>query len=81
MNNWTPEEDLLLAECVLRNIREGGTVLNAFEEAGLRLNRTTAAYGFRWNASVRHIYINAIALAKKQRVELKRRGVIGLKQD
>lgn len=79
--NWTQDEDLLLAECVLRNIREGGTVLNAFEETGLRINRTTAACGYRWNAVVRHSYINAIALAKKQRIELKRRGIGGSKQD
>lgn len=29
---WTQDEDLLLAEVVLRHIREGGTQLSAFEE-------------------------------------------------
>ena len=31
---WTQDEDLLLAEVVLRHIREGGTQLQAFEEVG-----------------------------------------------
>ncbi|MCI3987269.1 RsfA family transcriptional regulator, partial [Bacillus vallismortis] len=31
---WTQDEDLLLAEVVLRHIREVGTQLSAFEEVG-----------------------------------------------
>ncbi len=31
---WTDEDDLLLAETVLRHVREGSTQLNAFEEVG-----------------------------------------------
>lgn len=31
---WTDDEDLLLAEVVLRHIREGGTQLSAFKEVG-----------------------------------------------
>ncbi len=34
---WTQDEDLLLAEVVLRHIREGGTQLQAFEEVGKKL--------------------------------------------
>ena len=49
---WTQDEDLLLAEVVLRHIREGGTQLQAFEEVGKRLSRTAAACGFRWNSSI-----------------------------
>jgi prespore-specific regulator len=64
---WTDEEDLLLAEVVLRHIRENSTMINAFDEAGQKLNRTTAACGYRWNSVIRHHYINAIAFAKKQR--------------
>lgn len=70
---WSHEDDLLLAETVLRHIREGSTQLNAFEEVGDKLNRTSAACGFRWNAEVRNKYINAIDLAKRQRKELKRK--------
>lgn len=64
---WSEEDDLLLAETVLRHIREGSTQLNAFEEVGDKLNRTSAACGFRWNAVVRQDYMKAIDLAKKQR--------------
>jgi prespore-specific regulator len=69
---WSHEDDLLLAETVLRYIREGGTQLGAFEEVGDRLNRTSAACGFRWNAEVRKNYDQAIAIAKRQRKERKR---------
>ncbi|WP_066176020.1 RsfA family transcriptional regulator [Bacillus marinisedimentorum] len=69
---WSEEDDLLLAETVLRHIREGSTQLNAFDEVGDKLNRTSAACGFRWNAVVRNKYEQAISLAKKQRKEKKR---------
>lgn len=69
---WSHEDDLLLAETVLRHIREGSTQLLAFDEVGDKLNRTSAAVGFRWNAIVRNKYVQAIQLAKKQRKELKR---------
>ena len=69
---WTEEDDLLLAETVLRHVREGSTQLNAFEEVGDKLNRTSAACGFRWNAVVRHKYEKALDLAKKQRKQRQR---------
>ncbi|MET3698094.1 RsfA family transcription factor [Bacillus oleivorans] len=69
---WTKDEDVLLAEVVLRHIREGGTQLQAFEEVGKKLSRTPAACGFRWNSLVRKQYKSGIELAKKQRKELKR---------
>lgn len=69
---WSQDEDLLLAEVVLRNIREGGTQLQAFEEVGKKLSRTAAACGFRWNSYVRKQYKSGIELAKKQRKELKK---------
>lgn len=68
---WNHDEDLLLAETVLRHIREGSTQLSAFEEVGKKLSRTGAACGFRWNSLVRKQYESAIALAKKQRKQLK----------
>ncbi|MFD3446762.1 RsfA family transcriptional regulator [Microbacteriaceae bacterium 4G12] len=64
---WTDEDDLLLAETVLRHVREGSTQLNAFEEVGDALNRTSAACGFRWNAVVRYSYEKELQLAKKHR--------------
>lgn len=69
---WSHEDDLLLAETVLRHVREGSTQLNAFDEVGDKLNRTSAACGFRWNAEVRRKYDSAIDLAKRQRKERKR---------
>ncbi|GGE82358.1 RsfA family transcriptional regulator [Priestia taiwanensis] len=62
---WTEENDLLLAETVLKHVREGSTQLNAFEEVGDILNRTSAACGFRWNAVVRHQYEQSLKLARK----------------
>ena len=69
---WSHEDDLLLAETVLRHIRQGSTQLNAFEEVGDKLNRTSAACGFRWNAEVRQNYIQAVEIAKRQRKHNKR---------
>jgi prespore-specific regulator len=69
---WSEEDDLLLAETVLRHVREGSTQLNAFEEVGDKLNRTSAACGFRWNAVVRQRYEQALQLAKKQRKQRQR---------
>lgn len=68
---WTQDEDLLLAEVVLRHIREGGTQLQAFKEVGKQLSRTSAACGFRWNSYVRKQYKSGIELSKKLRKELK----------
>ncbi|PLT34311.1 RsfA family transcriptional regulator [Bacillus sp. V5-8f] len=72
---WTDNEDLLLAEVVLRHIREGSTQLKAFEEVGRELSRTSAACGFRWNSYVRKQYQSGIELAKKQRKENKKTNV------
>jgi len=72
---WSQDEDLLLAEVVLRNIREGGTQLQAFEEVGKQLSRTAAACGFRWNSYVRKQYKSGIELAKKQRKEIKKNAI------
>ncbi|HWL22851.1 MAG TPA: RsfA family transcriptional regulator [Ureibacillus sp.] len=66
---WLKENDELLAEAVLRHVKEGSTQLNAFEEAGDALNRTAAACGFRWNAVVRRLYEKELAEAKKERKE------------
>lgn len=72
---WNQDEDLLLAEVVLRHIREGSTQLQAFEEVGRKLSRTAAACGFRWNSYVRKQYKAGIELAKKQRKEYKKQAL------
>lgn len=66
---WMEENDSLLAQAVLKHVREGSTQLNAFEEAGDSLNRTAAACGFRWNAVVRKQYEAELVEAKKERKE------------
>lgn len=66
-DQWTLEDDLLLAETVLQHIRDGSTQLKAFVEAAERLERTSAAAGFRWNSEVRKRYENEIKEAKIER--------------
>lgn len=69
---WIEENDVLLAETVLRHVREGSTQLSAFEEVGDALNRTAAACGFRWNAVVRRDYEDDLEEAKKERKQAMR---------
>lgn len=69
---WMEENDILLAETVLRHVREGSTQLSAFEEVGDQLNRTAAACGFRWNAVVRQSYEQELEEAKKERKQAMR---------
>ena len=64
---WSKEEDIILAETVLRYIRKGKTQLEAFKEVAKQLSRTSAACGFRWNASIRKQYQDAIIQAKEKR--------------
>ncbi|WP_245628885.1 RsfA family transcriptional regulator [Alicyclobacillus shizuokensis] len=68
---WTQEDDAILAEIVLRHIRDGSTQLAGFNEASRRLGRTAAACGFRWNAVVRKQYRPSIEGAKEERKERK----------
>ncbi|PTX55170.1 prespore-specific regulator [Melghirimyces profundicolus] len=65
---WTEEEDRLLAETVLRSVREGGHQLRAFEEVAEKIDRSPGACGFRWNAVVRKKEAEAFREAKKERV-------------
>ncbi|MBO1003527.1 RsfA family transcriptional regulator [Pseudogracilibacillus auburnensis] len=64
---WTKDEDVLLAEIVLKYIRNGRTQLEAFKQAGEALSRTAAACGFRWNATIRKKHTEAINMAKNNR--------------
>lgn len=68
---WTSEDDSILAEVVLKHIRDGSTQLAGFNEASRRLGRTAAACGFRWNACVRKLHRNGIETAKEERKERK----------
>ncbi|MFU0790847.1 RsfA family transcriptional regulator [Virgibacillus proomii] len=64
---WTKDEDILLADTVLRYIREGKTQLEAFKEVAQKLSRTPAACGFRWNATIRKQYEQEVQSAKEER--------------
>lgn len=73
-DQWTPEDDAILADIVLEYIREGRTQLGAFDAVGERLGRTSAACGFRWNSEVRKQYAEDIKQAKLARKQLTGRG-------
>lgn len=71
---WTPEDDTYLATITLRHIKEGSTQLAAFEEVAKLLKRTSAACGYRWNANVRKLHLEAIETAKRTRKEFREEG-------
>ena len=66
---WTHEDDTILADTTLRHIQEGSTQLAAFAEIAKKLNRTPAACGYRWNASIRRQHLEDISHAKQMRKE------------
>jgi prespore-specific regulator len=68
---WTDQDDSVLAEAVLKHIREGSTQLTAFQEASERLGRTSGACGFRWNKDVRKGYEEDLKQAKLTRKDAK----------
>lgn len=70
---WESQDDVILAEVVLKHILEGGTRLVAFEIAGEKLNRTPNACGFRWNSVVRPKYEEQYRSAKLERVKRKKK--------
>ncbi|WP_106497721.1 RsfA family transcriptional regulator [Lentibacillus sp. Marseille-P4043] len=70
---WTKDEDVILAETVIRYIREGQTQLEAFKDVAKQLSRTSAACGFRWNATIRKHYQDAIHNAKEERKQAGRK--------
>ena len=53
---WSTQDDLLLKDTVIKLVKEGSTLLSAFEEVGQKLNRTAAACSWRWNAIVKYQY-------------------------
>jgi RsfA family transcription factor len=72
---WTKDEDVILAETVIRYIREGQTQLEAFKDVAKQLSRTSAACGFRWNATIRKSYQDAIQYAKEERKQAGRKKI------
>ncbi|KYP79396.1 RsfA family transcriptional regulator [Ferroacidibacillus organovorans] len=68
---WTEEDDIKLADIILRHIQNGGTQLAAFDVCAEFLGRTPAACGYRWNACVRKLHLHEIDAAKQKRKERK----------
>lgn len=68
---WTTEDDEILADIVLKHIKQGSTQLAGFNESSRRLGRTAAACGFRWNACVRKQQRKIIEIAKEERKKSK----------
>jgi hypothetical protein len=64
--SWGEEDDLVLAEVVLKHMREGKSLKSAYEIAGEKLNRSSSACGQRWNSFTKLKYQTAIQIAKAQ---------------
>lgn len=78
---WSADDDIMLAEIVLRHVREGSTQLSAFQEAAEKLSRTAAACGFRWNACIRKKYESAIEMARTHKTGTKQPAIMEEKED
>ncbi|ASK63595.1 RsfA family transcriptional regulator [Virgibacillus phasianinus] len=77
---WSSDEDVILADTVLRYIREGKTQLEAFKDVANQLSRTSAACGFRWNATIRKNYQDVVNTAKEERKNRTHNSAVNLKE-
>jgi prespore-specific regulator len=68
-DSWTQSDDDLLATTTLSYIRNCKTQLQAFEDVAVKLNRTQAACGFRWNSTIRYLYETEMIDAKRLKKE------------
>ncbi|WP_341285644.1 hypothetical protein [Priestia megaterium] len=64
--SWSEAEDILLKDCVLENVRNGRTQLEAFEEAAEQTGRSAGSVGFRWNSALRQQYTEELKKAKEE---------------
>jgi prespore-specific regulator len=67
-DGWTDHEDLTLVDIVLRHIRTGKTMTQAFEEAEKTIGRTAGACKFRWTTILSKKYDASVEQAKFQRL-------------
>lgn len=72
---WSTQDDLLLKDTVIKHVKEGSTLLSAFEEAGQKLNRTAVACRWRWNAIVKHQHEEEFKQACLERAKSKNKTV------
>lgn len=70
---WTEEDDALLAESVLRNVREGNTVMDGCRELEVKTEgkRTASASKFRWFTKLVEQYKAGYELAKAEGAKIK----------
>jgi RsfA family transcription factor len=70
---WTAEDDALLAETILRNVREGNTVIDGCREIEVKTNgkRTAPASKFRWFTKIVEQYKAGYELAKIEGAKVK----------
>lgn len=71
---WDEESDALLAETVLRNVRQGNTLASAFDEVERVTDgrRTVSACKFRWHTRLKEQYAAGYELAKEEGKKAKR---------
>jgi prespore-specific regulator len=63
--SWTDDEDLMIAEAMLNQIRKNLNREEVLEELGKKFGRTSGAVGFRWYSKIRKQYKQAVEIAKK----------------
>lgn len=64
--SWTQDQEMLLAEIILRNIRQGYSIGRAYDEAESRLGRTRSGVAAYWNNNLAGAYHNAMEIAQFQ---------------
>lgn len=64
---WTIEEDIYLADTILRYIRGGGTQSDAVKIVAENTGRTVSATKYRWHAVVKERYKDELQEALKER--------------
>lgn len=64
---WTMEEDIYLADTILRYVRGGGTQSDAIKIVAENTGRTVSATKYRWNAVVKKRYKDELQEALRER--------------
>jgi prespore-specific regulator len=67
VDTWTEQEDQLLVNTILDYVRNGKTQMQAFEDVGEKIDRSTYACGFHWNKYLRQNYTQALKHARRIR--------------
>jgi RsfA family transcription factor len=64
---WTEQEDKILVQTILDYVRHGKTQLQAFEDAGEKLDRSASACGYQWNINLRKIFNEKLRIVRRER--------------